>query len=329
MYMIYRLLYLFIIICLLTEGCGREIDLNTTGSGIPPAVPVGLQIEFADDGAILISWNSNPEPDLSGYNVYRSVNKGNFVFATFTTNNYYYDDSLDYQTIYSYKVSAINKSNLESKLSDSVFAKPVNLYPPAPPAQLSFNINAKNELGKKSVSLNWSPNQESDVQWYYVYRSVNSTFNSDSTTFIGKSLTPNYTDTINLVLYTNYYYKLRAVDKGGLMSSDSRIVFDMIFGIPDMVYPLNNSVVNYFSQFAIKTLPVPADYKIIVQTNQYFGEIWETDVNTAKINDTLYIDFTASFLDANVPYYWRVATYSPYSSNPNSISPLYQFTIKQ
>jgi hypothetical protein len=326
--MLNRFLYLFIIICLLSAGCEREINVNNTGSGIPPAVPVGLRVDYASDGFISISWQSNPEPDLKGYNVYRSVNKSNFVLALFTTDNFYYDDSLDYQSIYSYKISAVNTSNIESRLSDSVFAKPVNLYAPTAPAQFTFNINAKNELGKKSVALSWNANQESDVAWYYVYRSTNQTFNADSSTFIGKSFIPVYTDTVNLTLYTNYYYKLRAVDKGGLQSTDSRVVQDMIYGIPDLIFPLNNSMVNYFSRFAIKTLTMPADYKIIVQTNPYFGEIWETDVNTSQVNDTLYINFTGSFLNSNVPYYWRVAAYSPNSSSPNSISPLYQFTIK-
>lgn len=320
------------ILCIITliilSGCERSIDLTSPDSGIPPAVPVELKVISAYDGAVLIGWQDNTEPDLKGYNVYRRINNSAFTLLAFTTNSYYFDDSLDYTTKYYYRVSALNSANRESHQSDSVIAQPLNVYAPGTPATLSFTINARNWNNQKSVYLTWSPNSEGDVAWYYVYRSLNQTFSADSSTFIGKSPLTSFTDTTSVLLYTNYYYKLKAVDKGGLQSSDSRVIHDMILDVPAIIFPQNNSLVSYFSQFAIKTLNVPADYKIVVQTNQFFDEFWNTVVHSDVINDTLYIDFTPPYLYANVTYYWRVAAYTSNSSDPNSVSPLYQFTIK-
>jgi fibronectin type 3 domain-containing protein len=322
----YLLLYITLVIAL--SGCRRDIYTNNTVTGLPPAVPVGLKVVSAYDGAVLIAWQNNMEADFSGYNVFRSINNSSFLFLTFTSNNYYFDDSLNYQLNYYYKVNAVNNAQMESLFSDSVLAQPVNLYPPAAPANLSFTISARNWEGQRSVVLTWNPNSEGDVAWYYVYKSTMDNFTADSNTFIGKSHTPNYTDTINLALYTNYYYKLRAVDKGNLQSNESRIVHDMIFDIPAVLFPPNGTQTAFFSQFAIKTLSVPANYKIVVQTNQFFDEFWSTVVSSSILNDTLNIDFTPPFLNANTTYYWRVSTYSQNSSDPNSISQLYQFTIK-
>ena len=319
----------YIMTLIILSGCERNINLVGSESGIPPAVPIGLKVFFAYDGSVFIGWHDNTEPDLIGYNVYRSKNKTGFSLLTFTTNNYYFDDSLDYYTNYYYKVSALNNGNRESLPSDSVLARPINLYAPGTPATLSFNINARNWNNQKSIYLNWNPNSEGDVAWYFVYRNLNESFPADSSTLIGKSSVANFTDTTNLILYTNYYYKIRAVDKGGLQSQESHVVHDMIFDVPAIIFPQNNAQVNFFGQFTIKTLNVPADYKIVVQTNQFFDEIWNTVVHSDLINDTLNIQFTPSYLYANIPYYWRVAAYSPNSSDPNSVSPLYQFTIKQ
>src|ERR1035437_4382646 len=327
--MLNRFLFLsYIMTVLILTGCERPLNLTNPDSGIPPAVPVGLKVISAYDGAVLIAWHDNTEPDFKGYNIYRRINNSAFTFLAFITNSYYFDDSLDYQTKYYYKVSALNSANRESLPADSVMAQPLNIYAPGTPATLSFNIRARNWNNQKSVYLNWNLNSEGDVSWYYVYRNLNQTFAADSSTFIGKSSVPSFTDTTNFSLYTNYYYKIRAVDKGGLQSSDSRIIHDMIFDVPAMIFPQNYALVNYFNQFAIKTLKVPADYKIVVQSNQFFDEFWSIVVHSDLINDTLYVAFTPPYLNSNVTYYWRVAAYSQNSSDPNSVSQLFQFTIK-
>ncbi len=308
-------------------GCQREIDMVQPGSGLPPAVPVGLTVVYADDGSIALFWQSNTEPDLYGYNVYRSTDSVNFMAINFTSNNYYVDDSLNYNTTYYYRITAINLGNKESLPSNIVSGKPINLYAPSQPQGLS--INARNWEGNISVYLSWNPNYEGDIAGFNIYRSLSPDFNSDSANLIGFSNGIDFTDTLNFKLYMQYYYRIRAVDKGGLISTQTPEVNDEIYGIPQIIFPQDGTQTTYFSSFVIKAVGVPADYKIVVQDNKFFGTFWSTDFSSSVTNDIISISFNPYYINTGVTYYWRVATYSQNVNQPNSVSPLYKFIIKQ
>jgi hypothetical protein len=307
-------------------GCDR-VTSNNSDSGLPPAVPVNLQVFFAQDGTIGFEWKSNVEINLTGYNIYRSINDTlKFIKIYFTNQNYFFDDSLSYDTTYYYYITAIDDQNRESDRSVIISAEPINYSPPSSPVNLS--INARNWLDNISVFLKWNPNPESDIAGYQIFRSQNQNFTPDSSSLIGYAKTNSYSDKQNLELYQNYYYLIIAIDKGGMKSDPSNEVTDYILGIPEIYYPMDNSTVPYFENFKIKSLAVPASYQIVVQTNEYFGEIWNNEISSSVINDTIYIPFNIDYLDSDVPYYWRVITFSN-STEPNSISPLYSFTVMQ
>lgn len=308
------------------SGCERPTDNNQTNDGVPPAVPVGVRIYYASDGEILVEWFSNTEPDLKGYNIYRKINKSVYQFLTFTTKSYYFDDSLNYEDEYFYRISALDIWGEESELSAEVSAKPINRFKPQKPRYVS--INARNWEGKISIHLNWDLNEESDVAGYNIYRSLTASFTADSNSLIAFTNSIQFTDTNNLQLYTDYYYRLRAVDKGGLLSDESSLLSDKVLAMAEQIFPSNDAIVNYFTDFKIKTIELPADYKIIVQTNEYYGEFWSTNFYSSAVNDTIKVRFNPQYLYPYVYYYWRIITYTNSSAGPNSISPLYKFKVK-
>ncbi len=318
---------IFVLILFLFSGCDRLINTNQTDSGIPPAVPVGIKVAFATDGEVALVWQSNSEADLGGYNIYRSTDSTNFILIGSSSYNYYYDDSLQYNTTYYYKITAFDIWNNESLPTNIVSAKPINRY--APLAPIGLSVNARNYQGNLSVYLSWNPNLETDIAGYNIYRSTSQTFNADSVTLIGFSNDINFTDTLNLSLYTTYYYKIKAVDNGGLIGPESNQVSDEILGISQLVFPGNNSEVNYFSNFIIKAIGVPADYKIVVQDNMFYGEVWSNNFHSSVVNDTIAVNFNPTYINTNVPYYLRIITFSDGGNEPNSVSPLYKFIIKQ
>jgi hypothetical protein len=306
-------------------GCDRTNEI-IEDPGIPPAVPTGLRIFYASDGEIVIDWNSNSEPDVKGYNIYRRTESNAEVKIAFVNDNYFFDDSLEYDATYYYKITAVNLWDRESDSSSEVFAKPENRYSPEKP--LGVRINARNWEGEISVYIYWLLNEESDVEGYDIYRSTSPGFTPDSSNLVGFSNGANFSDTASLNFYTNYYYKIRAKDKGGLLSNASDVVNDLIFEIPEVIFPPDSSTVEFFEEFVIKTIDVPAKYRIGLQTNKFFGEIWATIVSSTIVNDTLKINFNPPSLQVNKTYYWRISTYSANSSDPNSISKLFSITFR-
>jgi hypothetical protein len=315
---------LSILLLILSEGCERPTEV-TGDPGIPPAVPTGLRIFYASDGEISIEWRRNPEPDVRGYNIYRRTDTTGLINIGFTSGSFFFDDSLEYDITYHYRISAVSVWNRESDLSDEVSAVPVNRFRPRRPQ--GIQINARNWTGEKSVFLNWLRNDESDVAGYNIYRGTGPSFISDSTSLVGFTNNINYSDTFQLSLYTNYYYRIKAIDRGGLLSDDSDLRNDIILEIPEVIFPQNNIATNFFSDFILMAIDVPAAYRIGVQTNRFFGEIWSTTVETNTVNDTLRIRFNPSSIQAGRTYYWRVSTYSGNSQDPNSVSELYTFII--
>ncbi len=199
---------------ILMPACSRPLDVNNSYDDIPPVVPVNVRIFESFDGKIGIEWQSNSELNLNGYNIYRRTDSTNYKLIRFTTDNYLIDDSLNYNTTYFYEITAVNNSKLESSPSIEVSATPKNIYKPYQIRNIT--INARNWEDTISIYLSWIPSGETDISGYDIYRSISPSYNADSLTKIAYTTEDNYSDTSNLELYTNYYYIIRAVDKGGL-----------------------------------------------------------------------------------------------------------------
>ncbi|HEX2961411.1 MAG TPA: hypothetical protein VHO43_06455 [Ignavibacteriales bacterium] len=316
-----------VFMALFIYGCQRDTSVSEPDTGLPPAVPAGPQVVAAHDGSVLIDWRPNAEPNLKGYYVYKGVNDSlGLKRVFFTSDSYFYDDSLSYDSTYYYKVSALDMSGKESQQTSLLRARPINLN--APREVSTLVVNARNWIDSLSVFLKWEPNQEGDISGYEVYRGESEGFTPGSDNFIGKSSGPQFLDRQNLKPYVTYYYKLITTDKGGLKSKAGNEVSDMILGIPEALFPANGSQVDYFDNFIIKGISVPAHYKIVLQSNEYFGEIWSREFDSSVTNDSIRVKIDGIQLNTNTVYYWRIVTYSNGNSEPNSISALYNFTIR-
>jgi hypothetical protein len=101
-------------------------DILSYTDAIAPAAPTGLTA-LAGNGSVSLSWSANTEPDLAGYNVYRSTTSGgpyvkaNSVLVTGTS---YSDAGLTNGTTYYYTVTAVDTSSNESSKSSEVSATP-------------------------------------------------------------------------------------------------------------------------------------------------------------------------------------------------------------
>jgi fibronectin type 3 domain-containing protein len=103
------------------------------GSGqedtVPPATPTGL-VATAGDTRVTLTWNSNTEEDLAGYNIYRNTSEDTATatklnLSSLITGTSFEDTSVINGQTYYYFVSAVDKSGNESSLSEPVSALPL------------------------------------------------------------------------------------------------------------------------------------------------------------------------------------------------------------
>jgi len=99
-----------------------ELDVDI----IPPAPPEGITIEpLPEGGKLRISWSPNMEPDLSGYNIYRSTGSGySRLISVDIYTNEHVDSGLTNGETYYYKVSAFDLIPNESPLGPPVYNVP-------------------------------------------------------------------------------------------------------------------------------------------------------------------------------------------------------------
>jgi pectate lyase len=102
-------------------GAGPTLGGDTT----PPVPPTGLATTA---GYVIVSldWNDNNEPDLAGYNVYRSTTSGGPYTGPLNgslLNDPNYDDEIvTHDTTYYYVVTAVDTNSNESGYSNEVFS---------------------------------------------------------------------------------------------------------------------------------------------------------------------------------------------------------------
>ncbi|MBN1788385.1 MAG: hypothetical protein JW806_08320 [Sedimentisphaerales bacterium] len=105
---------------IVTAGVGAGYD-----DVLPPAKPTMLMVVsptgYAD---IELEWNDNSEPDLAGYNVYRSLFSGGSSYVKINTalitDSNYVDDTAEGPTYY-YAVTAVDTNDNESGYSNETF----------------------------------------------------------------------------------------------------------------------------------------------------------------------------------------------------------------
>ena len=98
----------------------------TPSDTIPPTAPTGLSA-MAGNQTVSLNWNDNAEPDLAGYNVYRSTTPGSGhskINGSLVTSSAYTDNNVINGTTYYYIVTALDGTMNESGPSNEVWATP-------------------------------------------------------------------------------------------------------------------------------------------------------------------------------------------------------------
>lgn len=291
----------------------------------PPAKPSLPSLTSVGNAEIHISWTANSEDDLAGYKLYRAENQDlpeNYVSIFDSTVTEFQDKFLEYETTYFYRVSAYDISTNESELSNPVAGTPRNITPPVSPQNVS--VLAQN-IVEPIFQIIWDKNTESDLYGYKVYRGFSIEFLTNAETFLDSTVNNFYTDT-SVFADTVYYYKITAVDKGGMESIlPSFPVSDVALLPPTLVSPINDQTVSPTPTLTWNQVNNTNKYKVFIQTTVQGGEIWNQTVDKTQ-NSVVYNGSTA--LESGKVYFWKVATISKDSLALNSFSIPASFRIQ-
>jgi fibronectin type 3 domain-containing protein len=104
----------------------NEASATTPGDTTPPANPTGLVATVVSSTKVDLDWDDNAEPDLDGYNVYRSTTPGGGYAQTaeLVPASGHSDTGLTAGTTYYYVVTAVDTNSNESGYSNEASATP-------------------------------------------------------------------------------------------------------------------------------------------------------------------------------------------------------------
>jgi hypothetical protein len=108
------------------ESNDSNVVSATPTDTTPPSLPMGLTAS-AGDQTVSLNWNDNSEPDMNGYNVYRSLTSGSGyvkINPSLLSNSEFFDNSVTNGMTYYYVVTAVDTSSNESGYSGQVSAMP-------------------------------------------------------------------------------------------------------------------------------------------------------------------------------------------------------------
>ncbi len=288
----------------------------------PPAAPSGVAVEDATiGGQVMVSWKPNPESDVTGYRVYRSLDPaGPFNLVSGdqpVTVNQYHDVNLTNGTTYYYQVTAVDKTGNVSEPSPAASGVPtLDTIPPAAPTGLTvFDRGLGNRL-----EISWISSPERDVVGYNVYRSTAPDGNFEQ--IVNYLINDNKISDLGLENGTKYYYRITARDKAGNESEPS----PPVSGIPTKdttppAVPNNLIATNAGSGTSLLVSWLPNTEKDIQGYNIYRS--LSENGTYLKINaDPVAISglYTDQGLERNVTYWYKI-TAVDWANNESVQSP--------
>jgi len=202
----------------LQENIVRRIEPD-----LPPSAPVGLAAT-PDDNAVLLSWAPNAESDLDFYEVERDTSN---AFGPSAVTEVAEDASFVAHPLldgreYFFRIRAVDARGTVGDYGCTVSCVPQAAAPLAPGGLAA-------EPGDGSVEITWNGVAAPDLSHYIVYRDTAPGFAPSVAQ--AQVDTTRHTDT-TAINYRSYYYRVTAVDSGGLEGGASDDVRAVAHGRP-------------------------------------------------------------------------------------------------
>jgi len=178
---------------------------------VPPSPPTGLVGAIDTTGVVTISWESNIEPDMMGYNVY-FANKDNHIYTNLSPKprrDTFFIDTLQLNTTTEeifYKVVAVDFNYHVSEFSIPLRLEKPDVIPPLPPRFKSYH----QEEGKIILEMITSKAKDAETQILYRRSNIDTSY-----AVIGAIREGVMIDS-SVVAGVEYAYKAHVIDDDGL-----------------------------------------------------------------------------------------------------------------
>ncbi|MCP4310828.1 MAG: T9SS type A sorting domain-containing protein [Bacteroidetes bacterium] len=269
--------------------------------GALPATPGGFSLGGETSSSILLTWSDDADNE-SGYEIERSANGSGGTFAlvhtTGTGASSWTDTNLDDETLYYYRIRAINATG--PSLYTSILSTSTLLAVPNPPTVLTVE-----NFSSASIELSWTDNSDNE-SGFEIERSLTASPGGFSPLITTGAETTGHTDNNGLAELTTYYYRIRATNAAGSSTYSNVVSATTTQTAPAAPTGLATGTITTSSiQLTWNDIAIN-ESSYVVQRSLSFGSGYNTDWTIAA-NST---SFTDSPLPENTLYYYRV-----YASN--------------
>ena len=322
--------YAWSVICagmLLWVGCGSDTGVSTDTQA--PEAPRNLRAERFSDGEAVLTWEFDEEAEVRGFRVYRADGRGvPFAEVGFVEEKRFRDIGLDYETVYSYRVVAVSERGAESAPVE-ISGRPLNALWPARPRSLSAEAFNFQTLGyEPAIELFWDPGEEADLDCYVIYGSTDPHFTMDESTKLGRTTETRFAQ-YWVVPGDTYFFKVTAVDRGGLESGAAEVGVGLIEPVV-LKLPVNGGFGEGKPAFEWGAVPVGVQgarvvYTVSVSTGPASREIWVGELEGGDGR----LRFDGDRLVGGT-YWWKVLVEVVYPGGARSsaLSPLQYFRVR-
>ncbi len=197
----------------------RPSVISTATTKALPGQISGLKATTNLPKKIQLSWGASPSEDVVSYNIYRA-NSANGYYSKLTTapaDHNRFDDMVEEDgKIYFYKITSVDKDELESKKDEITPTMGSTLAKPKTP-----KITLAQIQGNKLI-LNWQAGDDRTVS-YNIYKKSKTGWMTSKTVVIPNVTGLRYEDH-EVVRGVEYTYSMEAIDEYGLLSQRSEEV---------------------------------------------------------------------------------------------------------
>lgn len=283
--------YIYEIEALNKAGASERVSLKVSTLDTVPLPPTSLEAVIIDDDTVKLQWEDNSNNE-KGFEIYKN---GKLIYTTYINVNYYIDNDVTTDTLYTYSVKAVNDAG--SSAADKISVK-IKKTPPMPVTDLKALA-----LNDKEISLEWRDNSNNE-KGFEIYRDgvLIGKVGENATFYKDKGLSPD----------TLYKYSVKAFnEKGSSIENSVEIkTFKSVLTSPVSVSDLTAE--------ALSPKVVKLEWKDS-NDNEYGYEIYRDGILIAALDyeNTSFID---SGLKPDTLYTYKVVAFnSKGKSEPSKV----------